>query len=114
MRIIKFYNNENLLKVKVENFNDLLNIQRVVFDKDIINSRSVRKFKPDESDRGELKEVMISLEVEKTEIDKDSERLRIIGKIIDGSPLKYIQLHSHHTLNIEEGNIVEIKKEKKK
>ncbi len=111
MKIIKFYKTEKLLKIKIENFNDLLNIQRVIFINDIVKARSLRKFKPEENDRGELKEVTIYLNVEKTEIDKDSEKLRIMGKIINGNPLKYIQLHSYHTLNIEKNNIIEIKKQ---
>lgn len=111
MKIIKFYKDENLIKIKIETFNDLLNAQRVIFSNDIVKSKSLRKFKPEEKDKGELKEVTIYLEVEKTEIDKDSEKLRIVGKIIDGSPLKYIQLHSYHTLNIEKNNIIEIKKQ---
>ncbi len=110
MKILKLDRSENLVKIKIDNFNDMLNAQRVIFPNDIIRSRSLRKFKPESGGEGELKEVLIELEVEKTEIDKDSERLRVLGKIIDGSPLKYIQLHSYHTINIEKGNVLEIKK----
>ncbi len=111
MKILKFDRSENLVKIKIDNFNDMLNTQIVIFPKDVIKSRSLRKFKPELGGEGELKEVLIELEVEKTEIDKDSERLRILGKIINGSPLKYIQLHSYHTVNIEKSNILEIKKQ---
>ncbi|MCL4381114.1 MAG: hypothetical protein M1331_02890 [Candidatus Marsarchaeota archaeon] len=111
MKILKFDSAENLAKIKIDNFNDMLNAQRVIFSKDVVRSRSLRKFKPESGGEGELKEVLVELEVEKTEIDKDSERLRILGKIIGGNPLKYIQLHSYHTINIEKGNVLEIKKQ---
>ncbi len=73
-----------------------------------MKSESERKFKSSESDKGELKKVMITLKVEKTELDKDAMRLRVLGKIMDGRPLEYVRINSYHTLNIAPGDIFEI------
>ncbi|MGD0729549.1 MAG: hypothetical protein ABR981_05725, partial [Candidatus Micrarchaeaceae archaeon] len=71
-------------------------------------SESERKFKSSESDKGELKKVVITLKTEKTELDKDAMRLRVLGKILDGKPLEYIKINSYHTINIAPGDIFEI------
>ncbi|EET90157.1 MAG: mRNA surveillance protein pelota [Candidatus Micrarchaeales archaeon] len=108
MKILKFYQNENLLKVKVEIFEDLWSLQRVIFSGDAVKSKSVRRFKANESDVGELKDVMVTVVVEKTELDKTAQRLRIAGKIVDGSPLEYIRLGSYHTINVAAGDVIDI------
>ncbi len=108
MKILKFYQSENLLKVKVEIFEDLWSLQRVIFSGDAVKSKSVRRFKANESDVGELKDVMVTVVVEKTELDKTAQRLRIMGKIVDGSPLEYIRLGSYHTINVAAGDVIDI------
>ena len=110
MKILKFYQSENLLKVKVEIFEDLWSLQRVIFSGDAVKSKSVRRFKANESDVGELKDVMVTVVVEKTELDKTAQRLRIMGKIVDGSPLEYIRLGSYHTINVAAGDVIDITK----
>ncbi|MGC8649047.1 MAG: mRNA surveillance protein pelota [Candidatus Micrarchaeia archaeon] len=110
MKIISFYENEGRLKLRVDTVEDLWTIQRIVFSGDVVESESLRKFKTNEGDKGELKEVMIKINVEKTEFDKLANRLRIAGKIIDGKPLEYVRLGSYHTLNIAAGDILEITK----
>ncbi|MGC8571843.1 MAG: mRNA surveillance protein pelota [Candidatus Micrarchaeia archaeon] len=110
MKIIKFSENEGTLKIRVDNINDLWTIQRIIFKDDLVKSESLRKFKASDSDVGEMKEVIIKVKVEKTEFDKNTNRLRISGKIVDGRPLDYVKLGSYHTLNINEGDLLEITK----
>jgi protein pelota len=57
-----------------------------------------------------LKKVVITLRVEKTELDKDAMRLRVLGKIVEGKPLEYVRINSYHTINIAPGDIFEISK----
>jgi protein pelota len=108
MKIVKFYESAGSLKLKVDTLEDLWTAQRIIFANDIVKSESERKFKSSESDKGELKKVMITLRVEKTELDKDAMRLRVLGKIMDGHPLEYVRINSYHTLNIAPGDIFEI------
>ena len=110
MRVIKFNENEGRIILKIETLEDLWTIQRILFVGDLAKSKSLRKFKTAEGDKGEMKEVVILLNVEKIELDKNSERLRIMGKIIEGKPLEYIKLNGYHTLNIAPGDILEIRK----
>ncbi len=108
MKIVKFYESTGTLKLKVDTLEDLWTAQRIIFANDIVKSESERKFKSSESDKGELKKVVITLRVEKTELDKDAMRLRILGKIVDGKPLEYIRINSYHTLNIAPGDVFDI------
>ena len=72
MKIIKFYENVGSLKMKVDTLEDLWTAQRIIFVNDLVKSESERKFKASESDKGELKKVIITLRTEKTELDKDA------------------------------------------
>ena len=110
MKIIKFYEGSGALKIRVDSLDDLWAVQRIVFSGDLVQSQSVRKFRSDEKDSGELKDVVIRLKVEKTELDKNAVRLRIMGKIMEGRPVEYIKLNSYHTLNIAPGDTLEITK----
>ncbi len=110
MKVIKFYGATGTLKVKIDTLEDLWALQRVIFADDIVKSETQRRFKSHEGDVGELKDVVIAVKVEKTELDKTAKRLRVIGKITEGRPLEYVKLNSYHTLNIAEGDTVEIKK----
>lgn len=110
MRIIKFRASENTLIVKLDTVEDLWAIQRITFKGDLVKSKSLRRFKPMEGSKGELKEVTIRVRVEKVEFDKASQTVRFIGMIVEGKPMEYIKLNSHHTLNISPGDIIEITK----
>ncbi|MGH2638026.1 MAG: hypothetical protein ACRDF4_01860, partial [Rhabdochlamydiaceae bacterium] len=75
-----------------------------------VKSESERRFRANETDKGELKKVIITLDVEKTELDKNAIRLRVMGKIIEGKPEEFIKLRSYHTLNIAPGDVLELQK----
>jgi protein pelota len=110
MKVVKFYENVGSLKLRVDTLEDLWTIQRIIFPNDVVKSESERKFKSNETDKGELKKVFITLRVERTELDKDAMRLRILGKIMDGKPLEYVKINSYHTINIAPGDVFEILK----
>jgi protein pelota len=108
MHIVKFYHGEGVMRLKLDTLEDLWTVQRIVFPDDLVKSKSLRKFKANETDIGELKEVIITLRVEKTELDKNALRLRIMGKIVEGKPEQYIRLNSYHTLNIAPSDTLDI------
>ncbi len=111
MKILKFYETSGTLKLRLDTLEDLWAVQRIIFENDYVKSESMRRFRGNENDTGELKEVVIKLKVEKTELDKAANHLRIIGKITEGKPLEYIKLNSYHTLSIAPGDVIEITKE---
>ena len=108
MKIIKFYRDTNALKLRVDGLEDLCTIQRIIFQNDFVKSETERMFRASESDVGELKKVVVKILVEKTELDKNALRLRVLGRIVEGRPLDYIKLNSYHTLNIAPGDTLEI------
>jgi protein pelota len=108
MKIIKFYEKVGTLKLRVDTLEDLWTAQRIIFANDIVRSESERKFRSSEGDKGEMKKVVITLRTEKTELDKDAMRLRVLGRIVEGKPLEYIKINSYHTLNIAPGDTFDI------
>jgi protein pelota len=110
VRIIKFYRESGAMKLRVDTLDDLWTVQRVIFANDLVKSESERRFRSMEGDLGEMKQVVITLRVEKTELDKNASRLRILGKIVEGRPLEYVRLNSYHTLNIAPGDVMELVK----
>jgi len=53
----------------------------------------------------------VEVEVEKSEVDKNAQKLRVSGKIRSGRPAEFVRLGSYHTINIGEGDTLTIQKE---
>ncbi len=111
MKVLRFSDSLGQLKVVPESFDDLYVLARIIGGGDKVTASSYRRFKPSEGDVGEQKEVVIELLVEKAEIDKNSQRLRLTGKIISGKPEEYIKLGSYHTMSIGERDALTVWKE---
>ncbi len=112
MKVVRFREDEGILVLRLDTVEDLWSAARIVFNGDYIRARTFRKFKASESGKGEMKEVTITIQVEKTELDKNAQRLRFTGKIIEGRPMEYVTLGSYHTINAALGNQIEIRKER--
>ena len=110
MRVLKFNDVSNTLKLEPDSFDDLYLLAMIIANGDKVDGRSYRRFKPSEGDVGEQKEVFVKLDVEKVEIDRNSDRLRIAGKILSGRPEEFVRMGSYHTLNVAPGDILEITK----
>lgn len=110
MRVIRFNSISNSLKLVPESFDDLYLLAMIITTNDSVEGKSTRRFRPSEGDKGEQKDVMIRLNVERTEIDKNSGRLRVSGKITYGKPEEFVAIGSYHTLNIGASDIVDIQK----
>jgi protein pelota len=110
MRIIRFNSVSNSLKVEPESFDDLYLLAMVISPGDRAEAKSYRRFKSNERDIGEQKEIFLKVEIEKVEIDKSASRLRLIGRILEGRPEEYINIGSHHTINIGPGEILDVQK----
>ncbi len=110
MRVIRFNNVAQSLKLEPESFDDLYLIARVVSGGDVVEAKSLRRFRASEGDVGEQKEVTIRLQVERAEVDKSADMLRITGKIVGGHPEEFIRMGSYHTINLGAGEIIDIQK----
>ena len=100
------------IKVKVENQEDLWYLSSILDQKDLIKGRTIRKIKIGEKDQRSLKiikkPVFIEIITEKIEFAKNSNTLRILGKITQGPD--DVPTGSYHSFNIEENTIISIKK----
>jgi len=110
MRITHFDKEEGVLKAMPENTEDLWHLERVLEEGDVIEGKSLRRYKLEEGESGEKKAVTIQLAAEKIEFARHANRLRVTGKIIAGYPEEFVQIGSYHTLDIELGRPVKIKK----
>ncbi|MBI4176253.1 MAG: mRNA surveillance protein pelota [Candidatus Aenigmarchaeota archaeon] len=111
MRIQKTYLKEGLVKVMVDAPEDLWHLEKVLEPGDLVTARTSRKTaikRGYEIGKGERKPVTLTIKVEK--ISREIHSLRLTGIITSGP--EDIQLASYHTLNIEQGTILTIKKEK--
>ena len=110
MRIIRLNGVTNFLKVEPQSFDDLYLLAMVISTGDKVEAHSYRRFKANERDTGEQKEVFIRLHIEKVEIDKGAGRLRLMGSILDGHPQEFVSIGSHHTINVAPGDIIDVQK----
>ncbi|MDE1767823.1 MAG: mRNA surveillance protein pelota [Candidatus Micrarchaeota archaeon] len=110
MRVVRFNDVTNSLKAVPESFDDLYLLAMITSTGDSVEAKSTRRFRPSEGDKGEQKDVMIRITVEKTEIDKNAGRLRLSGKITFGRPEEFVTIGSYHTLNIGAGDVIDIQK----
>ena len=111
MKILGFNQISNEMRLEPESFDDLYLLAVVINAGDTIEGKSTRRFKPSEGDRGEQKDIRVKLSVEKAEVDRSAFRLRVSGKIVDGSPLEFISMGSYHTLNVEPRDIISVHKD---
>lgn len=111
MRIIRFNNVSNFLKVEPESIDDLYVLAIIISKNDVVEAHTTRRFRPNEGDEGEQKDVMIGITVERSEIDKNAGRLRLSGKILSGKPEEFVTLGSYHTLNIGTGDVIDVQKQ---
>ncbi len=114
MKKIKSNFRKGELKIQVENKEDLWYLSQVIDQGDIIAGKTIRKIKIGEDTDRNLKivkkAIFIDLNVEKTDFSGLGDTLRVSGIITRGPD--DIRLGVHHTFNIEQFSIIEIKKEK--
>lgn len=104
---------ENRIKVKPEIVEDLWHLEKIIKPGDLVSGQSDRKFTT-ESGKSERVPVRVKIQVEKVEFHKPSGALKVLGVIVEGSPEEYVQLKSHHSLEVGQFDIITIEKEWKK
>ncbi|MEF8832704.1 MAG: mRNA surveillance protein pelota [Candidatus Thermoplasmatota archaeon] len=111
MKILHQDKREGKIKVRIDNLDDLWHLKNIVNPEDVISAITYRREETQRdkirSERGEKKRMRLDIEVEKVEFHEFTDRLRILGVIIEGP-----QDHgSYHTLNLTEGDGLTIIKE---
>jgi protein pelota len=103
MRIIHYDAKEGRMKLEPENLEDLWHLEKIINAGDSVTGQTERRYKVPgrENESGERKKVTIEVEVEKAELHKHSNSLRVTGKILAGTPEQYVQVGSHHTIDVE-------------
>lgn len=111
MKIIHQDKREGKIKIRIDNLDDLWHLKNVLNPGDVVSAITFRReeTKRDKirSERGEKKKMRLDIEVEKVEFHEFTDRLRVLGVIIEGP-----QDHgSYHTLNLTDGDELTIIKE---
>ena len=78
MKVIRYSEGTGQLKLVPSSFDDLYLLARIVGVGDKVTASTYRRFRPSEGDVGEQKEVVVELAVERVEIDKNAQKLRLI------------------------------------
>jgi len=109
MKIIHKELDKGIIKLKVDNADDLWHLSHIIGNGDILYGKTYRKeMKKNDKLRSEkLERVPVNLEIktEKIEFSKDVMRLRVTGVITQGE-----EAGSYHTFNIEDNSIITITK----
>lgn len=92
------------LKVRINNLDDLWVLKNIVKPGDVVKGRTHRREETDQdlgrSKRGQKKPVTLTIEVEKVEFHRHSERLRLLGIVKAGEE---DAVGNHHTINLDVG-----------
>jgi protein pelota len=107
----KINRHEGIVQANPETYEDLWTLSRIITEKSIVSSRSNRKYKPPGSNKEERISVYTTLDAEKIELHKHSNSLRVTGKILDIRPEFIAPLNSYHTIEINVGDEIKIKKD---
>lgn len=99
---------EGKIKLLINSLEDLWHLERILALGDKVEGDSLRTVKFEKQQ--EKKHVRVVVEAERIEFSKTENRLRILGKIVSGSPEEFIQRGRHHTLEIEKGMKIVVQK----
>lgn len=112
MKILSKNLKENRIKLQVDSLEDLWHISNILAEGDLVHARTYRTVERKGADKKEEKKpVNLKISVEKVDFDKTINRLRVLGKIIAGTPEEYVSLGAHHSFNLELGSEITIEKD---
>jgi protein pelota len=114
MRIIHKDIKKGIVKIRIQNLNDLWYLSHIIDAEDFVSGKTLRKIKTGAEDDRNIKthtrKVWLKIQVEKLEFHRYSDKLRASGKIVDGPD--DVPRGSYHTFNLEPAVEVTIEKEK--
>tara|TARA_Y100000310_G_scaffold345396_1_gene464434 strand:- start:1152 stop:2192 length:1041 start_codon:yes stop_codon:yes gene_type:complete len=115
MRILKIDKRNHTVRVMPEIHDDLWHLERVLEKGDLVSGSTDRKIKPKEQGgKMERKKLFLDVEVDKIDFHRETGNLRITGLIRGGKPAELIEMGASHSLELELGKDVNIKKKELK
>jgi len=111
MKLLKIDRKENEVICIPEGLDDLWHLEKIIDKDDIIYASTDRKIKPaKEGEKAMRINLFLELQVIDAHFHEYSEELRVNGIILSGKPEEYIELRSHHSVEIRTGEKVKLKK----
>jgi protein pelota len=112
MQIINKDIKKGIVKLKIENQDDLWYLSHIIDKNDNISGKTVRKIKIGEEGQRNIKIIKktIFLKILSEKIEYTSNTLRITGKIVEAP--EDVPINSYHSFNLEENTIITIIKNK--
>jgi len=114
MRILKLDKKNNYLELIPESMDDLWVMERILENGDLINGKSERKLKGSEGRKAEKIPIFAEISLENIEFHKHTGILRANGQLIRMKPEEFFSQGAFHSIEIELGKKVGIKKAKLK
>ncbi|MEM4920446.1 MAG: mRNA surveillance protein pelota [Candidatus Nezhaarchaeales archaeon] len=109
MRIIAWDERHGRMFLEVEGHNDLWCLYNVLNPGDLVTAKTLREVKV--SSKSTRRPMTLKIRVEKVEFQPFTEKLRIMGVVVEG-PDEFGVIGSHHTITVSEGTALLIEKEK--
>ncbi len=112
MKILGFDRKTGVMKLRIENPDDLWHLEKVLEPGDIVRARTFRKLsikRGQEIREGERESVTLSITLEKKDYHRDTRTLRLTGPITEG-PEDKVSLGSYHTISIGENAVLSVRK----
>jgi len=110
MKVYKKNFKDMFFELGIENIDDLWVLSLFISEGDKVSCKTTRRFRVQDSDDSEKKQVFITLEVKKTKLYLDLQYLKIIGIIESGYPTQYINVGEHHSFDLSIGDEINITK----
>ncbi len=111
MKIIHQDRRKGVIKVRIDDLDDLWHLKNIIVPGNIVSSFTYRREEAQadklRTERGEKKPMWLDIEVEKVEFHDFTDRLRVLGTIVQGPQ----DIGSYHTLNLTTGDELTIKKD---
>ncbi len=112
MKILSLDRKNNAFEVMPDSFDDLWHLEKIIDIDDLVSGSSERKIKAKtEGEKAFKTKVFVELKVEKKEFHETTNQLRIQGVVVYAQPEELVELKSHHTIEVEPGFKLKVKKE---
>jgi protein pelota len=111
MQILDQNVSEGKIKVQIDCLNDLWELYNIIREGDYIAGNTFRRVVVREGEAGERRPMYLKIHVEKVEFHEFSNRVRVLGSIVEG-PADIVSIGQHHTFNLEINDRISIYKDK--
>lgn len=112
MEIIHSDFRKGVVKLRVNDLDDLWYLSHIIDEGDSVKGKTTRKIRLGEGEKAKTvkKTVTLKISVEKVEFHKYGDILRVSGKVSEGQ--EEIPKGSHHTISLEEGSELVLEKKR--